>query len=214
MSLIKPSSIASDLLEIGAVQLNPDQPFTWASGLRSPIYCDNRLVLSYPDVRQNVIQSFVHLIKEHYPDVEVIAGCATAGIPHAALISHELDLPMIYVRGKAKEHGKQRQIEGEISPGQKVVVIEDLISTGGSVLKAVEALKEAGANVLGVAAIFTYGISQAESNFKSADVVYKTLTNFNHLMNEALQKDMIKEKHIVQLNKWHENPKSETWMKI
>lgn len=213
MTVLK-ESIAADLLSIGAVQLSPEEPFTWSSGLKSPIYCDNRLVLSFPDVRKRVIQAFVQLIKENYPDAEVIAGCATAGIPHAAWISQEMNLPMVYVRGKAKEHGKRRQIEGALTPGQKVVVIEDLISTGGSVLKAVEALKEGGADILGVAAIFTYGMKQSENNFQASHVTFKTLTDFKHLMSKALQQDVINDKHINQINKWLEDPANDEWMRV
>lgn len=206
------SDISYDLLMIGAVQLNTEDPFTWSSGMKSPIYCDNRLILSYPDVREHVIQAFVELINDQYPDVEVIAGCATAGIPHAALISSKLDLPMVYVRDKAKGHGKKRQIEGKIEPGQKVVVIEDLISTGGSALKAVSGLKEAGAEVLGVAAIFTYGLNQSAVNFQEAETDCQTLTNFEELMTEALQKDMINETQVTKLKAWIRDPESEVWM--
>ncbi len=212
MTIIK-ETVASDLLKIGAVQLNPEDPFTWASGLKSPIYCDNRLVLSFPEVRQRVINAFVELIKENYPNVEVIAGCATAGIPHAAWISQAMNLPMVYVRGKAKDHGKRRQIEGTFTTGQKTVVVEDLISTGGSVLNAVEVLKEQGAEILGVAAIFTYGLQQSADNFTNKNVELKTLTDFSHLMTEAVQQHKIKEEHINQLNKWIEDPASEAWMK-
>lgn len=161
-------AIAKDLLTIEAVFLRPNEPFTWASGIKSPIYCDNRMTMSYPAVRKAIASGLAAQIKEHFPDVEVIAGTATAGIPHAAWVADILDLPMVYIRSKAKDHGKGNQIEGRITEGQKMVVIEDLISTGGSVLEACEAAAREGANVLGVAAIFTYELPQGLNNFEKA----------------------------------------------
>lgn len=199
--------IAEQLLEIKAVALNPSQPFTWASGLKSPIYCDNRLTMSYPKVRKEIANGLAQIIKENYPDVEVIAGTATAGIPHAAWVAEVLDLPMVYIRGKAKDHGKKNQIEGFISPNQKMVVIEDLISTGGSVLEACVAAEQEGADVLGVAAIFTYGLPKGIENFEKAQVPFTTLTNYNELIEVAVSKEYINDSEVVLLNKWKENPK-------
>ncbi|RAM11124.1 orotate phosphoribosyltransferase, partial [Listeria ivanovii] len=178
--------VAEQLLEIKAVFLKPNDPFTWASGIKSPIYCDNRLTLGFPKVRQFIAAALAEKIKENFGDVDVIAGTATAGIPHAAWVSDLLDLPMVYVRSKAKEHGKGNQIEGPISKGQKVVVMEDLISTGGSSLKAVEALEEAGAEVLGIAAIFTYGLDKGKKLLAEADTKLVTLTNYDELIEVAL----------------------------
>ena len=199
--------IAEQLLEIKAVALNPSQPFTWASGLKSPIYCDNRLTMSYPKVRKEIANGLAQIIKENYPDVEVIAGTATAGIPHAAWVAEVLDLPMVYIRGKAKDHGKKNQIEGCISPNQKMVVIEDLISTGGSFLEACVAAEQEGADVLGVAAIFTYGLPKGIENFEKAQVPFTTLTNYNELIEVAVSKEYINDSEVVLLNKWKENPK-------
>lgn len=199
--------IAEQLLEIKAVALNPSQPFTWTSGLKSPIYCDNRLTMSYPKVRKEIANGLAQIIKENYPDVEVIAGTATAGIPHAAWVAEVLDLPMVYIRGKAKDHGKKNQIEGCISPNQKMVVIEDLISTGGSVLEACVAAEQEGADVLGVAAIFTYGLSKGIENFEKAQVPFITLTNYNELIEVAVSKEYINDSEVVLLNKWKKNPK-------
>ncbi|MDT2814686.1 orotate phosphoribosyltransferase [Vagococcus carniphilus] len=199
--------IAEQLLEIKAVALNPSQPFTWASGLKSPIYCDNRLTMSYPKVRKEIANGLAQIIKENYSDVEVIAGTATAGIPHAAWVAEVLDLPMVYIRGKAKDHGKKNQIEGCISPNQKMVVIEDLISTGGSVLEACVAAEQEGADVLGVAAIFTYGLPKGIENFEKAQVPFTTLTNYNELIEVAVSKEYINDSEVILLNKWKENPK-------
>lgn len=203
--------IAEQLLEIKAVALNPSQPFTWASGLKSPIYCDNRLTMSYPKVRKEIANGLAQIIKEHYPDVEVIAGTATAGIPHAAWVAEVLDLPMVYIRGKAKDHGKKNQIEGFISSNQKMVVIEDLISTGGSVLGACVAAEQEGADVLGVAAIFTYGLPKGIENFEKAQVPFTTLTNYNELIEVAVSKGYINNSEVALLKKWKENPKD--WQK-
>lgn len=194
--------IANHLLSIGAVELSPDQPFTWSSGIQSPIYCDNRLTLSYPDIRQQIALGLCGLIKEHFDSTEVIAGTATAGIPHAAWVAHEMTKPMCYVRSSAKGHGKQNQIEGRINAGDKVVVVEDLISTGGSSLKAVEALREQKADVLGVVAIFTYGFEKAEQAFQEANVPFYTLTDYSTLIEVALTNGKLSEEQHKTLQKW------------
>ena len=198
--------IAEQLLEIKAVALSPNDPFTWASGLKSPIYCDNRLTMSFPKVRREVAQGLAKKIKETYPEVEVIAGTATAGIPHAAWVAEILDLPMVYIRGKAKDHGKKNQIEGQISDGQKMVVVEDLISTGGSVLEACVAAENEGANVLGVAAIFTYELPKGIENFEKSKIPFITLTNYSELIEVATEKNYITEEDAVLLKEWKENP--------
>lgn len=203
--------VAEQLLEIKAVFLKPNDPFTWASGIKSPIYCDNRLTLGFPKVRQFIAAALAEKIKENFGDVDVIAGTATAGIPHAAWVSDLLDLPMVYVRSKAKEHGKGNQIEGPISKGQKVVVIEDLISTGGSSLKAVEALEQAGAEVLGIAAIFTYGLEKGKKLLAEADTKLVTLTNYDELIEVALTKNYVSKEDMQTLKEWKQNP--ETWGK-
>ncbi|MBC1429590.1 orotate phosphoribosyltransferase [Listeria seeligeri] len=203
--------VAEQLLEIKAVFLKPNDPFTWASGIKSPIYCDNRLTLGFPKVRQFIAAALAEKIKENFGDVDVIAGTATAGIPHAAWVSDLLDLPMVYVRSKAKEHGKGNQIEGPISKGQKVVVIEDLISTGGSSLKAVEALEEAGAEVLGIAAIFTYGLNKGKKLLDEADTKLVTLTNYDELIEVALTKNYVSKEDMQTLKEWKQNP--ENWGK-
>lgn len=203
--------VAEQLLEIKAVFLKPNDPFTWASGIKSPIYCDNRLTLGFPKVRQFIAAALAEKIKEDFGDVDVIAGTATAGIPHAAWVSDLLDLPMVYVRSKAKEHGKGNQIEGPISKGQKVVVIEDLISTGGSSLKAVEALEEAGAEVLGIAAIFTYGLNKGKKLLDEADTKLVTLTNYDELIEVALTKNYVSKEDMQTLKEWKQNP--EAWGK-
>lgn len=198
--------IAEQLLSIKAVALSPNEPFTWASGLKSPIYCDNRLTMSYPEVRREIAQNLARKIKETYPGVEVIAGTATAGIPHAAWVAEILDLPMVYIRGKAKDHGKKNQIEGRITPQQKMVVIEDLISTGGSVIEACEAAKEEGADVLGVMAIFTYQLPKGVENFKKAELEVVTLTNYTELLEVALEHRYIKSNDLDVLKSWKSNP--------
>ncbi|MBC1764291.1 orotate phosphoribosyltransferase [Listeria seeligeri] len=203
--------VAEQLLEIKAVFLKPNDPFTWASGIKSPIYCDNRLTLGFPKVRQFIAAALAEKIKVNFGEVDVIAGTATAGIPHAAWVSDLLDLPMVYVRSKAKEHGKGNQIEGPISKGQKVVVIEDLISTGGSSLKAVEALEEAGAEVLGIAAIFTYGLEKGNKLLAEADTKLVTLTNYDELIEVALTKNYVSKEDMQTLKEWKQNP--ETWGK-
>ncbi|RCA10555.1 orotate phosphoribosyltransferase [Enterococcus durans] len=205
------TKIAKDLLEIEAVFLSPSEPFTWASGIKSPIYCDNRITMSYPKVRKEIAQGLADKIKEAYPDVEVIAGTATAGIPHAAWVAEILDLPMVYIRSKAKDHGKGNQIEGRIFEGQKMVVIEDLISTGGSVLEAAEAAKREGANVLGVAAIFTYELPKGKANFTNAEMPLLTLTNYSVLIEAALEEKYIDETELNLLKEWKQDP--ENWKK-
>jgi orotate phosphoribosyltransferase len=205
-------SIAKALLEIKAVSLQPNNPFTWSSGLLSPIYCDNRLTLSYPKVRKEIARGLVDMVKEKYADAEVIAGTATAGIPHAAWVSDLLDLPMVYVRGSAKGHGKGNVIEGKVEEGQKVVVIEDLVSTGGSAIEAVKQLEAAGANVLGVAAIFTYGMKKGAEQFASAEIAWDTLTNFDELLTCAVETGMIEEREVQSLLHWRNNPSSKEWL--
>ncbi|MDO4775618.1 MAG: orotate phosphoribosyltransferase [Aerococcaceae bacterium] len=196
--------IANDLLAIKAVELRPNDYFTWTSGLKSPIYCDNRLTMSYPKVRREIARGMVEIIREQFPEVEVIAGTATAGIPHAAWVSELLDLPMVYVRDSAKKHGKTNQIEGRINQGAKVVVIEDLISTGLSSLKVVEALEAAGCEVLGVVAIFSYLISKATEAFKEAQVACHTLTDYDVLIKEATKQGYIKDTDVAALVAWRD----------
>ena len=191
-----------DLLAIQAVALRPNDYFTWTSGIKSPIYCDNRITMSYPSIRREIAAGMVEVIKEKYPAVEVIAGTATAGIPHAAWVSELLDLPMIYVRDSAKKHGKTNQIEGRVLEGQKVVIIEDLISTGLSSLKVAKALKEAGAEVLGVVAIFSYELKKAQDAFEEAGVEYITLTNYPVLVEEAVAIEYIHQDDVEKLLEW------------
>ncbi|MEH7084554.1 orotate phosphoribosyltransferase [Neobacillus drentensis] len=198
--------IAEKLLEINAVALKPEEPFTWASGLRSPIYCDNRLTLSYPEVRKAIASGLKQLIEENFPGTEVIAGTATAGIPHAAWVSDLMDLPMCYVRSKAKGHGKGNQIEGKAEAGQKVVVVEDLISTGGSVITAVQALKEAGCDVLGVVSIFTYGLEKGKELLQENEITSKSLTDFETLIEVAISKGIVTEDDQKSLLLWSKNP--------
>ena len=200
--------IAQDLLEIEAISLRPNEPFTWASGIKSPIYCDNRITLSYPEVRERITDAFVALIKEKFSDVDVIAGVATAGIPQAALVAQKMGLPMVYVRSKAKDHGKENLIEGRVSKGQKAVVIEDLISTGGSVLVAVDALKEEGVEVLSVCAIFTYLLPKATSNFEAHQTRLETLSNYDVLMDVAVEKKFVEESDLDLLKAWKKDPAS------
>ncbi|MGD6779130.1 orotate phosphoribosyltransferase [Sutcliffiella horikoshii] len=207
-------TVAEDLLEIKAVFFQPNDPFTWSSGIKSPIYCDNRLTISYPRVRKNISESLSRLIVSKFPDVQVVAGTATAGIPHAALVSNELNLPMCYVRSKAKAHGKGNQIEGRVEAGQKVVVVEDLISTGGSAIAAVDALREAGCEVLGVVAIFTYGLEVADDNLSNYVIEAHALCDYQTLMDVAIEKEYIGEGDRKKLSKWVENPTSETWMEF
>ena len=200
------TKIANDLLKIKAVSLSPKNPYTWASGIKSPIYCDNRLTISYPAVRKDIASGLSKLIKEQFPEVECIAGTATAGIPHAAFIANILDLPMVYIRSKAKDHGQGNQIEGHLNAGEKIVVIDDLISTGGSVLKAVDAAKAAGAEVLGVAAIFTYELEEGRRNFANRHLPLVTLTNYSSLIQAAKESGYIQEDDLEVLTRWRKNP--------
>ena len=204
--------IAKSLLDVKAVFLRPNEPFTWASGIKSPIYCDNRLVLSFPEKRDLVKNGLVDLIKKAYPEVEVIMGTATAGIPMAALTADVMGIPMGYVRSSNKTHGKENKIEGRVLPGQKVVVVEDLISTGGSCIGVVEALREAGAVVLGVAAIFSYQLQDAVNNFGSIDCPFVTLSNYDALIETALELDYIKAEDLEKLKACKQDPKDESWM--
>ncbi|MBZ8174696.1 orotate phosphoribosyltransferase [Staphylococcus delphini] len=194
--------IAKALLDIEAVSLSPNEMYTWSSGIQSPIYCDNRVTLGYPEVRTAIRDGLIELIQHHFAEVEIVSGTATAGIPHAAYISDKMNLPMNYVRSKSKSHGKQNQIEGARSEGKKVVVIEDLISTGGSSITAVEALQEAGAEVLGVVAIFTYGLNKADETFKAAGVPFYTLSNYDELIEVAREEGKISEDDIQTLVEW------------
>jgi orotate phosphoribosyltransferase len=198
--------VAEFLLQIKAVKLQPENPFTWASGIKSPIYCDNRKTLSYPQIRTFIRQTFVDTINKNFAKPDVIAGVATGGIAIGALVAQEMGLPFVYVRSEAKKHGLTNMIEGDVESGQNVVVVEDLISTGGSSLKAVEALREKGCNVKGMVAIFTYGFDEAEQNFKKAKCNLKTLTDYNTLINTALTKEYISEKDLESLKQWRTNP--------
>ena len=198
--------VASKLLDIQAIRLDAENPFTWSSGWKSPIYCDNRLSLSYPGVRDLVKTALSGVIREQYPAVEAIAGVATAGIPQGALVADTLELPFLYVRSKPKGHGMENMIEGKVTPGQKVVIIEDLVSTGGSSLKAAEALVAAGFNVLGMAAIFTYDFDIARENFQTAGISLVCLSNYHDLLQEALRRDYITEDQLTQLQQWRKDP--------
>ena len=206
--------VAKNLLKIKAVFLKPNDPFTWASGIKSPIYCDNRLTLSYVDVRDVVENGLVEVIKTHYPDVEVILGTSTAGIAHAAYISEILRLPMGYVRGGAKDHGRGNQIEGVVPTGKKVVVIEDLISTAGSSIEVVDVLREAGAEVLGIASIFTYGLAKGLKRLEEANVTNHSLSNFEVLIKVAAEEGYISEADINKLVKFQSNPSDPSWMEM
>ena len=206
-------TIAHDLLSIGAVFLRPDDPFTWASGIKSPIYCDNRLTLTTPEVRTHVETGLVDLICKHYPDVEVLMGTSTAGIAHAAIVGHMMGLPMGYVRSGNKDHGRQNRIEGKLLPGQKVVVVEDLISTGGSCIEVVEALREAGAEVLGIASIFTYGLQKGVDRLEAANVKNFSLSNFDAVCEVAAEEGKIRTEDIARLKQFRANPSDESWIK-
>lgn len=194
--------IASALLSIGAVSLSPQQPYTWASGLRSPIYCDNRMVMGYPEARQRVTKGFVHLIEKHALSCDTLAGTATAGIPHAAWLAHALSVPMVYVRSKPKGHGRQNQIEGPFKKGHSAVVIEDLISTGKSSVAAVKALQEAGVEVKAVLAIFSYGFAEARAVFEDANVPFWTLTNFETLLKVATKNGLLNQDDLDLMQSW------------
>ncbi len=204
--------IAKDLLKIKAVFFRPEEPFTWASGIKSPVYCDNRLTLSDIDVRSDVENGLAQVIKENYPEAEVLMGTSTAGIAHAAITAHILGLPMGYVRSGAKDHGRKNQIEGKLIPGQKVVVVEDLISTGGSVIEVVEILREAGAEVLGIASIFTYGMKKGIDRLAEANVKNVSLTEFDVIAEAAAEEGYIKTEDIARLIAFRNNPSDESWI--
>ncbi len=204
--------IAKDLLSIKAVFLRPEEPFTWASGIKSPIYCDNRLTLTAPEVRTDVEKGLATIVKEHYPEAEVLMGTSTAGIAHAAITAHMLDMPMGYVRSGAKDHGRGNQIEGKLEKGQKVVVIEDLISTGGSVIEVVEALRDAGAEVLGIASIFTYGMKKGLDRLEAANVKNVSLTNLDVIAEVAAETGYIKPEDVARLIAFRNNPSDESWI--
>ena len=204
--------IAKDLLKIQAVFFRPDEPFTWASGIKSPVYCDNRLTLTDVAVRTDVENGLAQLIRTHYPDAEVLMGTSTAGIAHAAITGHILGMPMGYVRGSAKDHGRKNQIEGRLQPGQKVVVVEDLISTGGSVMEVVNVLREFGAQVLGVVSIFTYGMKKGLKRLAEADVKNVSLTNFDVIARVAAEEGYIAPSDVQRLLQFRDNPDDESWM--
>ena len=204
--------IAEDLLKIKAVFFRPEEPFTWASGIKSPVYCDNRLTLTAPDVRTDVEQGLASLIKKHYPEAEVLMGTSTAGIAHAAITAHLLGLPMGYVRSGNKDHGRQNRIEGRLEAGQKVVVVEDLISTGGSVIEVVDALREAGAEVLGIVSIFTYGMQKGLDRLAAANVKNVSLTNFDEIAAVAADNGYIAKDDIARLIAFRNNPSDESWI--
>ena len=205
--------IAKDLLKIKAVFFRPDEPFTWASGIKSPVYCDNRLTLTAPEVRLDVENGLAELVKTHYPEAEVLMGTSTAGIAHAAITAHILNMPMGYVRSGAKDHGRQNQIEGRLEKGQKVVVVEDLISTGGSVIEVVNVLREAGAEVLGVVSIFTYGMKKGLERLAEAQVKNISLTNFDVVAQAAAEEGYIAPEDVERLITFRNNPSDESWIK-
>lgn len=211
---ITKEQIAKDLLSIRAVFLKPDDPFTWASGIHSPIYCDNRLTLSAPAVRKDVEAGLAEIVKEKFPEAEMLMGTSTAGIAHAAITATILDLPMGYVRSGHKDHGRQNQIEGKMEPGTKVVVIEDLISTGGSVLEVVDVLRQAGAEVLGIASIFTYGLQKGVERLAAAEVVNYSLSDFDTLSKVAAAEGYIADKDITKLTAFQKNPQDPAWMEL
>ena len=203
--------IASALLSIGAVFLRPDEPFTWASGIKSPVYCDNRLTLTAPDVRNDVEQGLKDLVEQHFPEAEVLMGTSTAGIAHAAITAHLMGLPMGYVRSGNKDHGRKNQIEGRLEKGQKVVVVEDLISTGGSVIEVVKVLREAGADVLGVVSIFTYGMKKGLERLAAENVTNYSLSNFDAIAQVAADEGYIAPEDVARLIKFRDNPSDESW---
>ena len=204
--------IAKDLLSIKAVFFRPEEPFTWASGIKSPVYCDNRLTLTAPEVRNHVENALAETIRANYPEVEVLMGTSTAGIAHAAITGHIMGLPMGYVRSGAKDHGRQNQIEGKLLPGQKVVVVEDLISTGGSVIEVVNVLREAGAEVLGIVSIFTYGMKKGLERLAAANVKNISLTEFDVIANIAAEENYIKKEDVAKLIAFRNNPSDESWI--
>ena len=201
-------NVAQHLLQIKAIKLEPAHPFTWASGWKSPIYCDNRKTLSYPEVRSYIRDQFAAVIRQKYPEAEVVAGVATGAIAQGVLVAQELDLPFVYIRSSAKSHGLENLIEGEYKPGQKVVVVEDLISTGGSSLQAVEALRKAGCEVLGMVAIFTYGFQKAEDNFAAAGCELTTLSNYSAMIDLAVKTGYIQESDVEKLKEWRKSPET------
>ena len=205
--------IAKALLSIQAVIFRPDEPFTWASGIKSPVYCDNRLTLTAPEVRTQIEEGLAQVIRENYPDAEVLMGTSTAGIAHAAIVGHLMNMPMGYVRSGAKDHGRKNQIEGKLEKGQKVVVVEDLISTGGSVIEVVNVLREAGAEVLGIVSIFTYGMKKGLDRLAEANVKNVSLTNFDVIAKEAAEEGYIKQEDIERLIAFRNNPSDESWIK-
>lgn len=204
--------IAEDLLSIRAVFFRPDEPFIWASGIKSPVYCDNRLILTAPAVRTEVENALAEVVRTEYPEAEVLMGTSTAGIAHAAIVGHLMGLPMGYVRGSGKDHGRKNQIEGRLEPGQKVVVIEDLISTGGSVLEVVNVLREAGAQVLGVVSIFTYGMAKGLKRLAEAQVKHVSLTNFDVIAQVAAEEHYIRPQDVARLISFRDNPSDESWI--
>ena len=204
--------IARGLLSIGAVFLRPQEPFTWASGIKSPIYCDNRLTMTAPEVRNEIEEGIARVVKEAYPEAEVLMGTSTAGIAHAAISAHILGMPMGYVRGGAKDHGRQNRIEGKLEAGQKVVVVEDLISTGGSVIDVVDALREAGAEVLGIVSIFTYNMKRGVERLEEANVKNISLTNFDVVAEEDAEAGYIKKEDVARLVAFRNNPSDESWI--
>ena len=205
--------IARELLKIQAVFFRPEQPFIWASGIKSPVYCDNRLTLTAPEVRTQVEEGLMQLIREEYPETEILMGTSTAGIAHAAITAHLMGLPMGYVRSGAKDHGRQNQIEGKLEPGQKTVVVEDLISTGGSVLEVVNVLREAGAEVLGIVSIFTYGMEKGLQRLKEANVKNVSLTDFDTIAQEAAEEGYIRREDVERLIAFRNNPSDDSWTK-
>ena len=205
-------TIAKDLLKIKAVFFRPNEPFTWASGIKSPVYCDNRLTLTAPEVRDDVENALAKTIKENYPDAEVLMGTSTAGIAHAAITAHILDMPMGYVRSGNKDHGRQNRIEGKLEAGDKVVIVEDLISTGGSVIEVADALREAGAEVLGIVSIFTYGMQKGIDRLAAADLKNVSLTNFDVIAKVAAETGYIKEEDVSRLIAFRNNPSDESWI--
>ena len=206
-------TVAKELLAIKAVFLRPEEPFVWASGIKSPIYCDNRLILTAPAARDIVEKALAETIRREYPDCEVLMGTSTAGIPHAAIVGHLLGLPMGYVRSGSKDHGRENRIEGRLEKGQKVVVVEDLISTGGSVLEVVEALRQAGADVLGIASIFTYGMQKGLDRMAAANVRNVSLSNFDAIAKVAAEEGYIKPEDVARLIAFRDNPSDESWIK-
>lgn len=211
---INKETIAKDLLSINAIFLRPEDPFTWASGIKSPIYCDNRLVLSAPEVRTRVEQGLANIVKTEYPGCEILAGTSTAGIAHAALVADILGLPMCYVRGTAKGHGRGNQIEGRVQKGQKVVVIEDLISTGGSVIEVVETLRAAGCEVLGITSIFTYGLSEGLEKLQDKDIRNVSLSDYDTLIEQAAAENYIKAEDLPRLRAFQKNPHDKSWINL